>query len=40
MTTELTNDLIVIEPIPLDQHPAAGYVAGLAKGSRRVMIAA
>jgi integrase/recombinase XerD len=39
MTTELTttNDLIIIEPLPLDQHPAAVYVAGLAHGSRRTM---
>ena len=42
MTTELTttNDLIVIELLPLDQHPAAVYMAGLANGSRRTMITA
>ncbi len=35
MIAELTttNDLIVIEPLPLDQHSTADYIAGLAKGS-------
>ena len=42
MTTELTitNDLIIVEPLPLDQQLAAVYIAGLAKGSQRTMQAA
>ena len=35
-----TNDLIIVDAIPLDQHPAAVYVAGLAAGSRRTRQAA
>ena len=36
----ITNDLIILEALPLDQRPAAVYVAGLAHGSRRTMRAA
>lgn len=39
MTTAIitTHDLTVVNPLPLDQQPAAVYVAGLAAGSRRTM---
>jgi hypothetical protein len=32
------GSLTLIEPLPLDQHPAAVYVAGFAKGSRHTIL--
>lgn len=33
----MTNELVVLERIPMERHPAAVYLSGLAAGSRRTM---
>jgi site-specific recombinase XerD len=35
LVTSQTNDLVIIDPQPLDQNPAAVYLAGLSESGRR-----
>jgi len=37
LTTTTTNELAIAQPLPLDQHPAAVYLAGKTKRSQRVL---
>ena len=35
LITSQNNDLVIIDPLPIDQHPAAVYLAGLSASGRR-----